>query len=247
MTVAEKLTHIAENEQRVFDAGRKAEYDAFWDSFQNNGNPKDYSCTFGAGWTVESFRPKHAIVPTNAYMMFRGSTMEIDLAAHLDALGAKLDLSKAGNTQYLFQYAMFTRIGEVNLSGSTNTTPGDSTFSYCRKLKTIDKIILKTGSRGEFTSTAFINCDALENVTFEGLITSDVDIHWSTKLSENSIESLLNAAYNRPDPEVNPITVTLSKTAVDNAYRMPDGTDGSIGNKWVLGWEANRNFEIRLV
>ena len=46
MSIADKLTTIAENEQKVFDAGKQAEYDEFWDSFQSKGTRKDCQYLF---------------------------------------------------------------------------------------------------------------------------------------------------------------------------------------------------------
>ena len=43
MSIADKLRLIANNVQKVFDGGRKAEYDAFWDSFQKNGAAANYA------------------------------------------------------------------------------------------------------------------------------------------------------------------------------------------------------------
>mgnify|MGYP003296383754 CR=1 FL=1 len=34
MSISDKLQTIAENEQRVFDAGKKTQYDEFWDALQ---------------------------------------------------------------------------------------------------------------------------------------------------------------------------------------------------------------------
>lgn len=63
MSIAEKLTTIAENEQKVYEAGKKSEYDRFWDIYQDEGNPMRYYATFsGAGWTDENFKPKYNIV-----------------------------------------------------------------------------------------------------------------------------------------------------------------------------------------
>ena len=39
MSIAEKLTTIAENEQKVYDAGQKSEYDRFWDSYRGSRRP----------------------------------------------------------------------------------------------------------------------------------------------------------------------------------------------------------------
>ena len=38
MSIAEKLELIAENEQKVFDAGKKSEYDEFWDNYQKKSD-----------------------------------------------------------------------------------------------------------------------------------------------------------------------------------------------------------------
>ena len=62
MSIADKLTQIAENEQAVFDAGKKSEYDTFWDSYQENGNKVAYRLAFfGSGWNDTTFHPKYPI------------------------------------------------------------------------------------------------------------------------------------------------------------------------------------------
>ena len=62
MSIAEKLTTIAENQQNVFDAGKKSEYDAFWDAYQQNGNRRNYAFAFsGQAWGCNAFKPKYPI------------------------------------------------------------------------------------------------------------------------------------------------------------------------------------------
>ena len=64
MSIAEKLAKIAENEQAVFEAGVKSEYDRFWDVYQENGNMTYYAYAFaGVGWTQSVFKPKYNIEP----------------------------------------------------------------------------------------------------------------------------------------------------------------------------------------
>lgn len=63
MNRAEKLTTIAENEPKVYEAGKQAEYDAFWDTFQNKGGAMRYHYTFfGSHWNDTNFKPKYDIV-----------------------------------------------------------------------------------------------------------------------------------------------------------------------------------------
>ena len=62
MTIAEKLQTIAENEQKVYEAGVKSEYDRFWDIMQANGTRTNYARAFyGEGWRTETFLPKLSV------------------------------------------------------------------------------------------------------------------------------------------------------------------------------------------
>jgi hypothetical protein len=58
----------------VFEAGKKSEYDAFWDAFQSNGAQKFYSCSFGGeGWTDETYNPKYPIISDTGFATFRSN------------------------------------------------------------------------------------------------------------------------------------------------------------------------------
>lgn len=66
MSIAEKLTTIAENQQAVYDAGKQAEYDAFWDTFQQNGTVRYYQYAFyGDMWHDDNYNPKYPIITKN--------------------------------------------------------------------------------------------------------------------------------------------------------------------------------------
>ena len=59
-----------------FDAGKKAEYDAFWDTFQNNGNRTTYSYAFygsAVGWNDTTFNPKYPIKIIYGECLFQNS------------------------------------------------------------------------------------------------------------------------------------------------------------------------------
>ena len=87
MSIADKLTTIAENQQRVYNSGYDmgyqdgfvdAEssggidvYNHFWDNYQQNGNRRHYDFAFaGQGWTNETFKPKYPIICTMAERVF---------------------------------------------------------------------------------------------------------------------------------------------------------------------------------
>lgn len=65
------LIASAENVPKVYDSGHKvgfekgkqAEWNAFWDAYQENGNRTDYRYGFaGVGWTESTYNPKYPIV-----------------------------------------------------------------------------------------------------------------------------------------------------------------------------------------
>ena len=56
-----------------YTEGRKAQYDEFWDSFQDNGNRTNMRNLFsGQGWNDKTFKPKYSMNPTDANSMFLG-------------------------------------------------------------------------------------------------------------------------------------------------------------------------------
>lgn len=98
MSIAEKLTTIAENEQKVHEAGKKqGVYDA-WDVMQPAGR-KSYVYAFaGWFWTDQNYKPVRTIdVTSNAQNMFQGSEItDTKVAINLATNG------RVGNASYAF-------------------------------------------------------------------------------------------------------------------------------------------------
>lgn len=244
MSIADKLQTILENEQKVFDAGKKAESDRFWDAYQDNGNRGNYASAFGGvGWTDELFKPKYNIQPTEAYMMFRNCQVT-DLVKSLSDLGVTLDFSKSINTQYVFQTVATKRVGIIDVSSSTNSKVFDNMFAYATNLVTIAVLRWSENARGLFNGT-FSGCTALENVTFDGVIFDNgLDLKNSTKLSKNSIISAINALSS----STSGLTVTFSKTAVNKAFETATGANnGSSSSQWATLIATKSNWTISLV
>ena len=63
--------------------GAKAEYDRFWDAYQQNGNRDNYTNAFYS-WDKESFNPKYTISGTNMQGMFLYATIE-EINVDIDA------------------------------------------------------------------------------------------------------------------------------------------------------------------
>ena len=176
----------------VYEAGRKSEYDEFWDALQNNGSRTDYYYGFcGYSWTAKTFKPKYDLKGTrfmNTFFvtnLFSGSLIEI-----LDKCGVVIDTSKATLIQNMFGYSGVSDVPHIDFSGLTNYGVGDM-FNQCTNLKKIDKLTLKEGVY--FGSGAFNNCSSLEEIEFAGVLsTNNLNLQWSPKLTHDSLVSLIN-------------------------------------------------------
>ena len=60
MTIAEQITRAKADLDEVYAAGKQAEYDAFWDAYQSNGERASYENAFsGRGWNDITFFKRH--------------------------------------------------------------------------------------------------------------------------------------------------------------------------------------------
>ena len=194
--------------------GMQMEYDRFWENYQLKGTRGGYNNAFaGYGWTQDNFKPLYDIVPSSAYMMFyTASMLNIDLVEHLEKLGISLDTSKCANLQYMFGSSGFTKVGVID----TTSCPSLSyVFGSATKLVTIDKLKLKSDGSQTINSDCFNYCSSLENIIIEGVIgVNNWNFKWSTKLTKDSITSIINALSDKTKG----LTITFSATAKTNAF-----------------------------
>lgn len=189
MSIADKLTTIAENEQKVYDAGKKSQYDEFWDAFQNNGNRTDYRYAFAyTGWNTTTFKPKHIIQPTNATQMFYSlgwsdGSATFDLKKHIETFGIVIDFSKATKLDYCFQEAKISRLGVIDLTSATNTM---GMFQNTYWLTWIDRIIVSENT----PSIGFWNCSAA-HIIFEGVLANNLSLAQANNLDKESLDSIV--------------------------------------------------------
>lgn len=239
MSFAEKLQTIAENEQKVYDAGftagqaaggdtdaaynegydagKQAYWDIIWDGIQLGGERVDYSNAFRKYWNVDNFKPKYNIAPTSGVMMFDrfggeaiSNREPIDLAKIIEESGIKFDTSQITNFANFFYYANVVRVPEISVVGSENKLTG--IFALCRRLAKIDKLILKEDGSDVFNNT-FQGTFALTDIVIEGVIGTSIDLS-SSPLNKASMESIISALSDTTTGQ----TVSFNKTAVDTAY-----------------------------
>lgn len=253
MSIADKLTQIAENEQKVYDKGfsdgkatggytegyedgKQAEYDAFWDAAQNYGTKGGYARAFsGSSWNNQTFKPKYNIIAgSNSYGAFCYSEYPGSLKELLSTQGITLTFPNCSNIGDLFAHSKFTEIGILDFSTVTAAAP-QYIFNGCSNLHTIEKIILS--QKVSFTFLGwFLSCKALENIAFEGVIANDIDFSACTKLTKDSITNIIDHLSDTASGK----TLTLSATAIYNAFgASPQDWDGD-GNK--EGWVGSQEW-----
>lgn len=237
MSIAEKLTAVAQNQQAVFDAGKRAEYHRFWDAFQMNGTLREYRNAFSSkGWNKDTFYPKYDIRSGNCghatFFYFNIDREQFDLAQRLEECGVQYDSSESIYMDSTFYMACVTRLPVISAVSATQWGLRD-TFSYS-PVVTIDKLILRDDGTTKF-STPFNQCANLKNIVIEGVIGQNgFDMQHATQLTGASIESIINALSDT----ANGLTVTFSRQAVETAFGSTEAAEwtGLVGTKsnWTI-------------
>ena len=202
MSVKENATTIAENVPKVYEAGKKSEYDRFWDAYQQNGTRKNYAYAFaGQAWASESLNPKYPIRfndsnanTRHACGMFcwhgRGRTDYV-----LDVSTLDIDWSGCKSLYLTFANA---KVDNITIDGS-NIISMNNTFSGADGGNTITTINLKVTETCTDFSNAFHYCTKLTNLTFtdDSVIAEHISLAQSSLLSAESVNSIINALEDR--------------------------------------------------
>lgn len=214
MSIADKLTTIVENEQKVYEAGKRSEYDRLWDSLQQNGKKTDYEGGFCGVWNDETFKPKYDMRPVNANTMFEHCDIT-DLKAAVERAGVTLDFSKVsyGRLTQMFQSSQITRVGVIDTTGSANFTI-NYMFYGAQKLREVEELVITDDGNQQFGATnTFAYCTALKEIRIRGTLGCSLSFQWCP-LSRDSIVSIVNAL----STTTSGLSVTLSSTAIGNAF-----------------------------
>lgn len=218
MNVADKLKHVAENMQKVYDAGKAAggytegyeagqrfEHDRFWDVFQQNGNRTNYALVQGSVasghfyhgyWSMNNFYPKYDITPegTAANVFYYWSkanhpdVTDWDLSKRLQDCGVVFDATRMTDAGSVFNRTDFTHLPYCDFSNCVDTHTVGP-FEYCEKLNTIDGIKM---SEKTYINRWFVRCGELVDCPFDGVIGSNgLNVSWSAKLSHDTLMTII--------------------------------------------------------
>lgn len=227
MSIAGKLTTIAENMPKVYESGQQSEYDRFWDTFQQNGKRTNYMYGFGGkGWSDKNFKPKYDMFPFYAAGMFRETTIE-DLKQCLEACGVSLGLSSVSNCSYLFYCSSITTLPKIHLYSMTSA----AYMFASSNLQSIEELDVWVNTT--FTASSFSNCTELKRLIMKGtLATNGLNLHWSTLLDRESLLSIIYCLKDYSTDITSSWTVTLGP---ENLAKLTDAEKAIATQKgWTL-------------
>ena len=236
-TIAEKLTTIAENEQKVYDKGMSdGEYD-MWKCFTFNGTRTDHAHAFSYMDFSGKQAPKELFQASeNWEEMFYGYMGRI-LPSGIDF--SVWDSSYAPpNYSYFFYYSQY--LEEIYDLKIPQIDAYQMTFLSCPELKRIEKI--RVGVNTQFYNT-FDFCEALSDVTFEGVIGKDISFQYSP-LSIASMKNIISSLnnYAGTSDEAN-YTLTFTTACWETLEASGKPYDDGLTEDATLTW---KNYVISL-
>lgn len=213
MNIAEKTLQLKQDFDDVYEAGKKSQYDFFWDNYQDYGKRGDYSHAFTSMyWNNDTILPKYDIIVNGSadrmFMNVQGPYRSpLDLVDLFEKQGRKMDFSKCTRFYYTFYWAYIKRLGVIDMTASTTN---DYVFET-PYLQTIEKLIVNENtpfSSRSFHSSALANINEIEgkfgkNMTFA-----------QCPLTKASITNVVNALSSTTSG----LTCTFKKTAKESAF-----------------------------
>lgn len=239
MSIAEKLTTIAENVPKVYQAG----VDEFWKDIVKSKVNWAYAFV---QWGHEYLRPPVKITPANANIcqMFASCpNLKVVETTHFD-LSQVQTAAETGNTGFAYAFYNCGSLEEVQdlKIGTVNpVSVFSNTFNGCRNLHTIGKLTVAETTK---YSNAFTLCNSLQNIEFAGTIGQDgLNLQWSP-LSKASIENIID----KLSTTTSGLSITLKKSAVNTAFETAEGlANGSSSAEWFTLVGSKTNWTISLV
>lgn len=236
-----KTSEMASGVNEVYEAGKKTAYDEFWDNLQNYGKRTVYDRTFEY-WAGEYFRPKYKIVPNSYPNAQHGFYRWMQASVNLKKIEkAYIDLSKAelptGSSSMGWRQT-FQNCKNLQVVEDIGMQPAlyYYTFNGCYDLSTIEVLRFAENTQ---ESSAFTNCNLLENITIEGTIGRNLSFS-SCPLSIDSLKSVITHLKNYSGTD-NEYTYKLTLSSESKALLEEEGATSPNGNLWSdyiddLGW-----------
>lgn len=157
-----------------FEKGKDAEWDEFWEEFQNGGTRQRYEYAFYM-FTPSLFKPKYKkfICRAQAQLFRYFGYYGVDAAHDFVEMGIELDFSNSASGDFSFIFATgggIKRLGTIDLTKATTLTYAFAGpyAAHNDRLQQIDKLICAENNAWEKNS--FANATALSHIGFEGVV-----------------------------------------------------------------------------
>lgn len=240
MSISEKLTTIAENEQKVYDKGAEDASIKFWNGFTDNRTRLTYTKAFQymnfSGMTIPNgLITSDEMVFGSMFMSYSGTTLPLGI----DMLNVNLSLSRPQSPAYrMFQGCDFLKyVYDMKLPAMDYY---NFAFAFCFELETIEMI--RSNQASNFDK-AFEECYALKNITFEGVIGTDLNFQYSPL----TIESMKNIISHLADYSGTENAATHTLTFTDACWEALEASgkpyDDGLTTDATLTW---KNYVISL-
>lgn len=211
--------------------GKQIENELFCDLLMGNGNRDIYirmfnTCAFPKGF--EFAKPliiKSADITQMFYAM-EGNYMPLNI-----------DMSQVPNTATFDRWLSYSPVEHVPYYGWQAPAKYSSTFTYCSKLKTIEKLTTNENTIYD-DGKSFVDLYALENITFEGVIGQTIDFRWCSKLTTPSLLSILTA-LSKDATYASGKTLTLntaSKAKIEADTACSEQLALAVGAGWTIAY-----------
>ena len=222
MSIADKLSTVANNVPRVFAAGKESgystgkiegiaegkqtEYNRFWDNYQYNGDRTDYAAAFaGIGWTDEVHNPKYTLLPVTKCLK-------------------------------MFENTAITRIDyDIDVTAVTDFS---NMFAGAENLTNIKLLKFSALSK---TGNMFANCFALTEIRVSGSINYTISFQYSP-LSVASMKSIISCLANYAGTSnAGKYKITFTSNcwaALEADSTSPNGSTWKDYVVYTLGWTA---------
>lgn len=249
-TTKQLLTTIAENQPKIkelgynegFSAGKKSEYDEFWDMVQLGGERTYYSRGF-MYWGWEIADPKYKVTATAAdYLFGQNENLKTINAEKFDLSNNGENIDMSGICRECSSLEVFPDLGAQRISSMAGA------FLNASKLHTIE--IIRFQRITSIGTTTFNGCNSLRNITTEGSIGGAINFS-SSPLTVDSMKNIVLHLYDYTGTSYEYKYTVTFKTSAFEALEAEGATaeyTDAEGNTTLITWaEYIDNLKWNLV
>lgn len=237
MSIADKIIRAKTDYDEVYEAGKQAERDRFWDAYQQNGNRTDYYNAFsGDGWTSENLKPKYKVTPLDLYqggvsMFYRCNWRANNPSKIIDfsKIAHMFDFSNLTDANYMFNSANIDNI----IADFSSAESLDAVFGSRWGTSGLKTITIKVSEKAKLHNTFG---STITNLSFMSgsIIGQDISLSDAWYLTKESFMNVINTLSS----SVSGKTATFNKYAKEVAF-----TD----DEWAALIATKTNWTFSLV